>query len=113
MSQTVTVSVNGKTATWTYEDAFTGDPTMVREAQSAVCNRFQYELHGVVVLCADTNPLGALAALSVTNPGRAVVTEAPGEVLAYVFGGYDDDIPERTLVSLTVDDGLTNPADED
>jgi hypothetical protein len=112
MTETVAVSVNGKSATWT-DGEFFGDPYLVSEALRSVAAEHQYQYHGVAVMCADDNALGALAALSVTSPGRTVVKEAPGKVLAYVFNRYDGDIPDRTMTELNIDDSLTNPADED
>ena len=106
----VEVSIEGVCAHWT-DGEFSGDDTIVQAALDAVASQRVYRLHGNSITCTGNTPLGALAALSVTSPGRTVVVRAPGDVLAIVFRAFDDDIPHRTLATLSVDEDYTNPLD--
>ena len=106
----VEVSIEGVCAHWT-DGEFSGDDTIVQAALDAVASQRVYNLHGNSITCTGDTPLGALASLSVTSPGRTVVLRAPGEVLAIVFRSFDDDIPENTLTTLAVDEAYTSPLD--
>ena len=107
---TVEVSIEGVCAYWS-DGEFSGDDTIVQAALIAAASQHVYNLHGNNVTCDADTALGAIAALSVTSPGRTVVLQAPGEVLDFVFRRYDDDIPDNTLTTLNVDEAYTNPLD--
>lgn len=89
----VTVDVDGLHAHWD-GTAFTGDGTVVEAARVAVKIGQVVDVFGLFPVQADdTDPVGAVAALSAHRPGRTRVTELPEDVSDW----FDDAFAELRL----------------
>jgi hypothetical protein len=87
--ETVTVDIDGKTATWA-DGWFTGDPDLLAEAALSVEIQASFQLGFADVTAGDDTALGAAAALASYKPGRARFLTLPADVAKELYGGHND-----------------------
>lgn len=80
---TVAVNVAGQGIAWN-GGVFDGPADMVHTARFAAHIGALVTLGGATFAADDTTPLGALAAMCVSRPGRTVIVDAPDSVHDYL-----------------------------
>jgi hypothetical protein len=86
---TVTVDIDGKTASWV-DGMFTGDPDLLADAFLSVDLQMTVQLGFADITAGHDTPLGAAAALAAYKPGRARFLTLPAGVSEHIYGGHND-----------------------
>ncbi|HEX9229321.1 MAG TPA: hypothetical protein VF885_22205 [Arthrobacter sp.] len=90
----IAVENDGLAAAWC-NSHYRGDPEIIDEARFNIKIGYEYRLFGAWVKCGNDTPLGIAAALCSYRPGRALLRQAPAEVLdALMPGGCLSEVGE-------------------
>lgn len=99
----VLVDVDGRTASWSPSQGFTGDPDIVAAAELAVDIHLSVDVGEALIEADVSTPLGATGALCAHRPGRTRVLACPDEVSRALSGLEDEAEEDGVLLSFEQD----------
>lgn len=86
LGPTLSVETDGLAAAWC-DGHWRGDEEISKEARFNVEIGYEYRLFGTWVKCSEDTPLGVAAALCSYLPGRALLQQAPQDVIDTLLPG--------------------------